>query len=229
LVSRLKNTTLLSSHCHGKQMLFRFSNSLSLGIHLGMTGLLHSEAANYPETRHDHLILRQKKQALVFTDPRLFGRVLFHPGPDLPPWWNQLPPELLSPEFTLERLIAFLKRRAKAPLKAVLLMQEHFPGIGNWMADEILWRACLHPRTLAGSLNPKATRLLHREILWVSREAMRIISPDYSDPPKSWLFLHRWKDGGKCPQTGEPLLREQIGGRTTCWSPQRQPLRAKSQ
>jgi formamidopyrimidine-DNA glycosylase len=43
--------------------------------------------------------------------------------------------------------------------------------------------------------------------------------------PKSWLFWHRWEDGGKCPRTKSPLVREEVGGRTTCWSPARQKLR----
>ena len=47
---------------------------------------------------------------------------------------------------------------------------------------------------------------------------------EFPDPPKTWLFRHRWKDGGLCPHTGVPLLREEIGGRTTCWSPARQSL-----
>jgi len=32
----------------------------------------------------------------------------------------------------------FLTRHGRAPIKAVLLLQSGFPGIGNWMADEIL-------------------------------------------------------------------------------------------
>ena len=42
--------------------------------------------------------------------------------------------------------------------------------------------------------------------------------------PRSWLFLHRWSDGGRCPRTGALLRRDTIGGRTSCWSPGRQRL-----
>ena len=56
----------------------------------------------------------------------------------------------------MKELANFLKRRAQAPIKAVLLMQERFPGIGNWMADEILWRAAIHPKQAAGSLDADA-------------------------------------------------------------------------
>ena len=87
----------------------------------------------------------------------------------------KLPPDLLSDAFTVKELEIFLKRRARAPMKAVLLMQERFPGIGNWMADEILWRAAIHPKQLAGELTAGQTRALYKEIRWVCREALRII------------------------------------------------------
>ncbi len=103
-------------------------------------------------------------------------------------------------------------------------MQERFPGIGNWMADEILWRAAIHPKQAAGSLTVAQTKALYREIRWVCREAMKIIGKNFSDPPDSWLFNHRWEKGGTCPRTGAKLQHATIGGRTTCWSPARQKL-----
>lgn len=189
-----------------------------------MTGQLRAEKPDYFPGKHDHLVLRQAAHALVFQDARLFGRVQFAEGPEAPRWWAKLPPDLLSRAFTAEALEKFLKRRARAPIKAVLLMQERFPGIGNWMADEILWRAAIHPRQAAGSLDAKQVAALYRETRWVCREALRIIGEKWGDPPKSWLFRHRWKKGGTCPRTGAKLQHATIGGRTTCWSPGRQKL-----
>jgi len=229
LVKALTGATLERSEARGKQMLFvakkRGSKSQAwLGLHLGMTGKLKIEASGFESAKHDHLVLRQAKQALVFEDPRLFGRILFAESPDAPQWWAKLPPELLSSSFTVPDLGVFLKRRARAPIKAVLLMQERFPGIGNWMADEILWRAAIHPAQSAGSLDAARVKTLYREIRTVCREALRIIGKDFSDPPDSWLFNHRWQKGGTCPRSGAKLQHATIGGRTTCWSPARQKL-----
>ena len=227
LVRALNGATLDHSESLGKQMLFvakKGAGKAWLGVHLGMTGELRIEPADYEPAKHDHLVLLQAKHSLVFEDPRLFGRILFAQGPEAPDWWAKLPPNLLSAQFTKDALTDFLKRRARAPLKAVLLMQERFPGIGNWMADEILWRAAIHPRQLAGSLGPKQVSALYREIRTVCREALGVIGKDWSDPPNSWLFNHRWEKGGTCPRTGAKLLHATIGGRTTCWSPARQKL-----
>jgi formamidopyrimidine-DNA glycosylase len=240
LKKKLTGSTLLGSETAAKQMLFRFSGGgLSraesrgwLGIHLGMSGELRVEAPDYPPAKHDHFILVQKDRQLVFNDPRMFGGVLFATGPKPPAWWTRIAPAILSTEFTLGAVAHFLQRRARAPIKAVLLMQERFPGIGNWMADEVLWRAAIHPKRLAGSLAPAEVKILHRECRNVCRLALRTIAGRgrYLPPhlnahiPKPWLFWHRWEDGGRCPRTKKPLVREEVGGRTTCWSPARQKL-----
>lgn len=213
----------MSSEARGKQMLFQFSGDFWLGIHLGMNGELRCEASpHYERRKHDHLVLQQDAQALIFEDKRLFGRVRLHHGAKPPAWWTSLAPGVLSRQFTLAATAKFLQRRRRTPLKAVLLMQEHFPGIGNWMADEILWRASLHPTTPAGSLDDAQTRALWDKVRWVSRTAIRIISDDWTYPP-TWLFTHRWEAGGKCPRCHTALDRATIGGRTTCWCPHCQP------
>ena len=232
LKRRLASARLLSSATAAKQMLFRFSGDNWLGIHLGMSGELRVEAPDYTATKHDHFVLVQRQRQLVFNDPRMFGGVLFYHGKTPPVWWTKIAPAILSPAFTIGAVTAFLKRRARAPIKAVLLMQERFPGVGNWMADEILWRAAIHPKRLAGSLPPADVRALHRECRKVCRLALDTIAGKgrYLPPnlnahiPQSWLFWHRWEDGGRCPRTKKPLHREEVGGRTTCWSPARQKL-----
>lgn len=228
----LTGTTLLDSETAAKQMLFRFSGANWLGVHLGMSGELRVESPDYAPAKHDHLVLVQRDRQLVFSDPRMFGLVLFHHGKSAPTWWTLIAPPILSASFTVDVVRDFLARRRRAPIKAVLLMQERFPGIGNWMADEILWRAAIHPSQVAGSLAEDEIRTLHRECRSVCRMALRAIAgvgsnlpPDLNvHIPKSWLFWHRWEDGGRCPRTGAPLVREEIGGRTTCWSPGRQKL-----
>ena len=42
---------------------------------------------NFAPGKHDHLVLFQKQHALVFSDPRMFGRVHFSVGREAPAWW----------------------------------------------------------------------------------------------------------------------------------------------
>ncbi len=219
----LPGQRLLDSQARGKQMLFHFSGDLWLGVHLGMSGELRREDGPEETPRkHDHLILLQAGRALIFEDKRHFGRVRLHQGAEPPAWWDSLAPSVLSKEFTYDGTSKFLQRRRRTPIKAVLLMQEHFPGVGNWMADEILWRAGVHPSTPAGALGEAHTRQVWDQVRWVSRTAVRIISDDWTYPP-DWLFTHRWEAGGECPRCHTALDRATVGGRTTCWCPQCQP------
>ncbi|MBP7950343.1 MAG: Fpg/Nei family DNA glycosylase [Verrucomicrobiales bacterium] len=219
IVHGLAGARFRESFAHGKQMLFGFSGGFWLGIHLGMSGELLCLPPDAAPLRHDHLVLHQKARTLVFRDPRMFGRVRLDQGRMPPGWWRDLPPEILSRELSAERMTAMLQRRAKSPLKPLLLDQSIFPGIGNWMADEILWRLRVHPSTPAGSLGKAAKVLLHETVQAVCREALKVIATTWGRPPASWLFPHRWKDGGSCPRCDAPLLREALRGRTTCWCP----------
>jgi formamidopyrimidine-DNA glycosylase len=219
LLTGLVGAVLVSSTRHGKQMLFRTDRGGWLGIHLGMTGELRVASPGFKPGRHDHLVFVQRRRALVFTDPRQFGRIRFHADASAPVWWSDLPVEPHSPSFTRARMAAFLQRHARAPLKAVLLSQQGFPGVGNWMADETLWRARLLPHLPAGEVKPDAMSRLYRAVRFVCAGALRVVARGFSDPPASWLFRHRWEPGGHCPRDGAPLARATIGGRTTAWCP----------
>lgn len=215
----LTGAKLESSSTHGKQMLFSFSDNKWLGIHLGMTGSLNLEPSDYLPTRHDALLLRQSRQTLAFRDPRQFGRLRLHLGKSPPEWWSKLPTSMLHKDFKLKILSNALNRHSRRPIKALLLDQRYFPGMGNWMADEVLWRSSLHPATLGAHIKQSATENLFKQILFVVRGAMKSVGKHGGDPPRNWLFHARWKDGLLCPKTKSPLIREQIGGRTTCWCP----------
>jgi formamidopyrimidine-DNA glycosylase len=219
LKERLTGQRFLDSLARGKRMLFEFSGDNWLGIHLGMTGTLRVEPATFVPGKHDHLILRQAKRTLVFRDSRQFGRVRFHHGQNEPDWWRGNVPEIISRDFDRNFLDRFLDRHAKASIKAVLLMQNGFSGIGNWMADEILWRAKIIPSRPAAKLNDTQRIALLRETRFVVKRSLATLGRDYSDPPRGWLIHQRWKRDGICPRHRTPLHRATIGGRTTAWCP----------
>jgi formamidopyrimidine-DNA glycosylase len=215
----LAGRTLVASEAHGKRIRFRFTSRIQLGLHLGMTGKLWVASADFTPAKHDHLVLRQGKRSLVFSDMRQFGCVQFHEGAGEASWWSDLPPAPTSSEFTPRRMKDFLQRHGRLPLKAALLLQEGFPGVGNWMADEILWRAGIHPRTPAAHVHGADLKKLWKAVRFVSQRALATVGRNDSDPPAGWLFHQRWEKGGRCPKDGSVLRRETVGGRTTAWCP----------
>ena len=201
---------------HGKNMLFAFSGGVWLGGHLGMTGELLTAPPGHSPQKHDHLVLLTTDAALIYRDPRMFGSWRMDRGAEPPAWWRALPPEIMAKSFTVAHVADFLRRHSRSPLKALLLDQSAFPGIGNWMADEVLWQMRLHPGILSGTVNAAA---VHRVLQSVTRGALRTIGRDWSDPPRTWLFQHRWKAGGHCPRCHSALARGELRGRTACWCP----------
>jgi formamidopyrimidine-DNA glycosylase len=215
----LRGKTLMGSERRGKQMLFRFSANHFLGIHLGMTGRTHVASADFEPGKADHLVLYQNGHALVFTDPRQLGRVRFHAGSTAPEWWKTRPAEIASRQFSRSTFEQFLRRHEKAPIKAVLLMQAGFAGIGNWMADEILWRAGVLPSKRVKSLTAAEREAIFDATKFVVKRSLDTLGRDFSDPPRNWLIHQKWKRNGICPRHGTALLHATIGGRATAWCP----------
>ena len=91
--------------------------------------------------------------------------------------------------------------------------QAHLAGVGNLIADEVLWRAGLDPRRPAGSLTPAETRRLHRHLRGVVDDLLGRGGSHMGD------LLEARLPGGRCPRDGAPLTRGQVGGRTTWWCP----------
>ena len=227
LAEALAGARLAAAERHGKQLFFRFAKGKEkplLGLHMGMTGRLLVEPPDYEPRKPDHLVLRQKARTLVFSDFRMFGRVRFEPKPEEAAWAQDLPPEIATAGFTLALCRAGLARRAKTPVKAALLDQDLFPGIGNWMADEVLWQAKIAPQRPCGTLDNAETGRLHRFLKSVSKTSLRTVAAvkgaHWGDPPKGWLFAHRWQKGGDCPRCGTKLRHATLRGRTACWCPQ---------
>lgn len=155
---------------------------------------------------------------MAFIDPRRFGRMWLTEDPWSHSRIQALGFDPLIDFPTAKALGEKLSRRKKA-IKAVLLDQALFAGIGNWLADEILYQARLSPHHLASNLTPKQISALHRAVLSVVQKAVAV-DADYERFPKSWLFHERWGKKKNAKTSRGLLIRhEEIGGRTTAWVP----------
>ncbi len=202
----------------GKLMLLDFEDAPTLGVRFGMTGSLIVDGVTvdddlvYAPTRYDPKWDRfalgfADGGALVVHDPRRLG------GVQLEPDVSRLGPDAAT--ITPAALASALRGSA-APLKARLLDQSRVAGVGNLLADEVLWRARLSPLRPSGSLTPAEVRRLHRQVV-------RTIA-DLSDRGGSHLgdLMEERRAGGRCPKDGTELVRSTVGGRTSWWCPSHQ-------
>lgn len=108
------------------------------------------------------------------------------------------------------------------PIKALLLDQAMISGIGNWVADETLYQANLHPEQYSDTFDDKEIAKLHESIRYVCQTAVDKLG-DSDEFPDHWLFNYRWGKGDKDAATklpnGEKLAFITVGGRTSCYAP----------
>ena len=184
-----------------------------LGLRFGMTGRLVVDGRAgvgellYTSNRTDPAWVRFAVRfahggSLEMHDPRRLG------GVELDPDESLLGPDAASitwPE--LRDLLA----GSTTSLKARLLDQSRIAGIGNLIADELLWRAGLDPARAAGSLDGREGRRLHR--------VMAPTLDDLTQRGGSHLgdLMPARGGGGRCPRDGAVLVRRTLGGRTS-WS-----------
>jgi formamidopyrimidine-DNA glycosylase len=123
-------------------------------------------------------------------DPRRLGRIRLVPNPLTSPPISTLgfDPVLSMPPLT--EFTALARKRA-VPVKALLLDQAFSAGVGNWVADEILYHARIHPERRANALDDTEVEALWTWVKEVPRVAVELNAEDKRFP-EDWLFKHRW-------------------------------------
>ena len=159
--------------------------------------------------------------AIAFTDPRRLGRIWLGPSPETERRIRRLGPDAYDALPSVDALQTLFAKRKRA-IKAVLLDQHVVAGIGNWIADEVLYQSRIAPARIASSLSRAEVVALRRAIRRVLHHAVSV-GADHQRFPKSWLFEHRWGGHrGTAQIAGQRIIRDVVGGRTTAWVPDRQ-------
>lgn len=135
-----------------KYLLFICSKG-TLIVHLGMSGSLRLVFTRVPPQKHDHFDLELYNGVILrFRDPRRFGAILWSTGDVMQhPLLVQLGEEPLCSSFDGKSLYEMTRHRISS-IKEVLMNNRIVVGIGNIYANEALFRAGIHPRTLAGKI-----------------------------------------------------------------------------
>lgn len=121
---------------------------------------------------------------------------------------------------TVEWLKELLGRK-RVPIKALLLDQANLSGVGNWVADEVLYQARLHPEQYSNTFDHEQTKRLHSALVDVCTLAVETLA-DSTKFPETWLMKYRWDKGRKDKNTlpnGEKIVHLKVGGRTSAIVP----------
>lgn len=162
---------------------------------------------------------------VAYTDPRRFGRIRLvdSPGEDIrkySPLKENGPDPVVDTDIFTEDYLRQKMNSRHVPIKALLLDQAMISGIGNWVGDEVLYHAKLHPEQYSNDFSDEEIARLYKAIRYVCQLACDKLG-DSDEFPEDWMFNYRWGKGKKHSHlpNGQKLAFLKVGGRTSCYAP----------
>ena len=224
---------VLAVRRRGKHIWFELDERPWPTFHFGMTGAFHTPGTKQlklasssrrtddawpPRFVKIHLSFDDGGE-LVMTNKRRLGRVRLREDPPNEPPISELGFDPLLDLPSPERFAELLSRRS-ALIKALLLDQSFAAGVGNWIADEVLYQARIDPRRRAHELARHEIDRLRRRLKSVIEKAVAVDARK-DRFPKTWLFHYRWgKNDAAVTARGEKIEHITLAGRTTAWVPE---------
>ncbi|MCJ1387549.1 hypothetical protein MMC18_000392 [Xylographa bjoerkii] len=132
------------------------------------------------------------------------------------------PDPVVDRHILTEEWLVDICAKKRISIKALLLDQANVSGIGNWVGDEIMYDAKIHPEQYSNTLSAAQIAQLHKSIHYVCSLAVET-QADSSKFPEEWLFKHRWGKGKKDSKNqlpnGAKIVFMTVGGRTSAVVP----------
>ena len=205
----------------GKYLFVKTSGKKILVIHFGMTGRPNYYKEEDERPKYGHIVLTfQNGFHFAYENKRKFG------------WWDLIDSieeykedHKLSDDardLSLKDFKTSLQNR-KTFIKAVLMDQSVAAGVGNWMADDILYQSKIHPQRKVQDLSEKEIEDIFKAMKNVIEIAIKN-DAHYDDFP-DYFLIHNRKEGATCFHTGGKIEKIKVGGRSTYFSPEWQKMK----
>lgn len=217
----------------GKYLLIYLTDFVLIS-HLRMEGKYNFFQKQVPTNKHFHAFFTfTDDSTLVYQDVRKFGTMELLQEKNLSAYFasRKIGPEPTEEDFHLAEFTAKLAR-SKKPIKSHLLDQSLVAGLGNIYADEVLFRAQVHPAQVSHSLSANQITALRQatiEVLQLGIEKGGSTIRTYKNAlgmdgsMQDYLQVYG-KTGQACPCCQEKIVKIQLGGRGTHFCPRCQVL-----
>ena len=214
---------LLEATRHGKYVFVRVgarSRQSWLVFHCGMTGYFTYPTSVDDEEKIDKakLVLQfSNREALVFYDPRRFGKVELIEKPET--FIEQHKLGIDAAAITGKQFRELISSSGKS-LKSLFLDQSNIAGIGNVYGDEIPFHAKLSPKRSGDELTKTELSHLFKSFAGILKTATdkKAYLDHWDMLPKSWLVHYR-EDGATCPRCSHTIKSYKAGGRDGYYCP----------
>jgi formamidopyrimidine-DNA glycosylase len=196
----------------GKYLFLHLSNGQVMLWHFGMSGrpVFYHEGAEIPKYERIRFSF-DGGYRLAFGSLRKFSRLEL--SDSVASFRQQKKLGVDALEIEEADFVAALQQK-KSLIKAALLEQKHFAGVGNWIADEMLFQANVHPERRCFALSREELGRLHAVMGDILQTALDH-DADYNRFPPHFMVISRWGEAEGCPRCGGELTRTVVGGRGT--------------
>jgi formamidopyrimidine-DNA glycosylase len=183
--------------------------------------LYHPPGSETPKKHH--LLITFKDGSFISALTQMWGAYeLYKAGLELERQYIKgMRPTPVEPEFTFEHLSALiteLNKGVKRSTKGLLTQDQLIPGLGNAIAQDILFRARLHPRRPIRELDRQMQHDLYDAIIAMVEQVRalggRSDEVDLFANPGGYKRIMDSKAAGQpCPECGTAILKIQyLGG-----------------
>jgi len=204
----------------GKHLLVKLSEGGWMTVHFGMTGSLRSFKDREDAPRFTKVLFALDDGFfLSFRCPRILGRIGLAEDTDSYQRAKKLGPDALTVSW--EEFQGILDGRTGL-IKPLLMNQSTVAGLGNWIVDDILYQAAIHPEKRANELTEDEVRAIFNKMKYILETAIELESR-YEDFPDDFLVTYRWsKNQHRQDEINLEILK--VGGRSTYIDAERQQL-----
>ena len=236
--SILKGKQLTGCERRGAFLRLSFSGGISLICNFMLTGrfaLNESPEGKAPRKKRPKsvclVIEFGENIELTYDDSKKMGKLYLVDDANQAkiPGWESVGINPISAEFTLSAFTKLVERN-RSQVKSLLLKESIIGGIGNAYADEILFEAGLHPKSLCAKLDEDAINLWHSAIKKVLKNAckeVRLRSEKIDVKVRDFLKV-RNRAGEPCSKCGTTIRRAGVRGFDAFFCPKCQPVSRKT-
>ena len=202
----------------GKFLILPLSGRTTIVINPMLAGRLHHGEPLGRHRARDAVVLGLADGSeLRYHDARDMGKVYLVSDLNQVPGYDELGPDAIDPDLTLDLFRERLGRR-RGEIKGILTNQAFVAGIGNAYADEILWRARLYPFRRRPSLSDDDVQRLYEAMRAELVEAVEELRPRVGEridvELRDRLQVHN-RAGDPCPNCGSPISKVTRQRKTT--------------
>lgn len=236
--NRLRGRRVTAIETHGKAMLSRFDNGLTLYSHNQLYGRWYVvRRPARPDTNRELRVAlhTSSHSALLYSASDI--EVLTERQLERHPFLSKLGPDILDASLTRAGIVERLRnpRFCNRAFGALYLDQSFLAGLGNYLRSEILWAARVHPRLRPADVDERVLGRVADRTLTISRRSYRSGGLTVTRAlarrleADGWRFGERrfyvfGREGEPCHECGRNIDRDTLGSRNifqcaTCQPP----------